>query len=341
MVEFLERLGVGFRTEQWIVRADGVVRNAHVFLEEDPAWMREVEAKTTPWLGFTHPRVAEIHSISWARENLVVVTGDERGTYFMRAAKHLSDAREREAWAAAEVLAIADALTAMTRHEPGLVHQRVFDQVIVSPTGYARMRAPIAHVQAYAPGTYLGRGNSIGSLDGMSPEQVHGKRATPASDVFSLGTLLFSAIALRRPYAGANNSDFERMKAISDCVTPSPPSDSLAIWSVLRRALAKQPSERYPTPAAFADALRHAADGEPPPSALTKLATFVPGTGPAPSESVGIIGWRCTKQWEGLTPTQSEGIRYCGECKHEVVEVKSLRAVIPLLGQRCVAYRPE
>lgn len=340
MVEFLERLGVGFRTEQWIVRAGGVVRNAHVHQDDDVKWLREVEQQTSAWLGFSHPRVAEIHSISWARKQLVIVTGDERGTYFMRAAKHLTDAREREAWAAAEVLAIADALVAMTRHQPGLVHQRLFENLFVAVDGHARLRAPIACVPAYAPGTYLGRGQAIGTLDGMSPEQVRGARATPASDVFALASVLYFAIALRRPFPGKNDNDFERMTAIAEAAPPRPPSDSLAVWSVLRRALAREPGERYATPAAFADALRTAADAAPA-SALAKLAAFVPGTGPAPGESIGIIGWRCTKRWEQLTPTESDGIRHCRECKHDVVEVRSLEAVIPLLGKRCVSYRPE
>ncbi|HEY5920667.1 MAG TPA: hypothetical protein VIV11_03310 [Kofleriaceae bacterium] len=341
MVEFLERLGMGFRTDQWIVRADGVVRNAHVFHEDDPAWMREVEDKTRPWLGFVHPRFAEIHSISWARDTLVIVTGDERGQLLTRAAKHLTDPAEREAWAVAEAIAIANTVAAMTNHQPGFVHERVYDQVFVGADGHARLRAPIAYVQAYKPGTYLGRGNSLGSIYGMAPEQARGLRVTPATDVFGLATLLYTAIALRRPFEGANDSDFERLQAIVDAKQPRPPSNSLATWSVLKRALAKEPAERYPTPAAFADALYTAAGQTAPPSALAKLAALHPRTGPAPNESVGIIGWRCTKRWESLKPTESEGVRYCGECKHDVVEVTSLQAVIPLLGKRCIAYRPE
>lgn len=342
MVEFLEKLGVGFRTEQWIVRAGGVVRNAHVHLDDDVAWLREIETHTKPWLGFSHPRVAEIHSLSWSHDHLVIVTGDERGRLLVHAARHLTDAREREAWAAAEVLAIADAIATMAKHQRGLVHQRIFSQTVINAEGYARLRAPIAFVQAYKPGTYVGRGNSMGSLDGLSPEQIEGRSLTPASDVFSLATLLYTAIALRRPFAGTNDGDFERMVAIRDAVTPRPPSDSLAIWAVLERALAKDAAARYRTPAEFADALRCAVDPVPPASALAKLTPFVRGSaGPAPSESVGIVGYRCTKTWNQLATTSSEGIRYCGECKHDVVEVRSLNAVIPLLGKHCIAYRPE
>jgi hypothetical protein len=339
MVEFLERLGVGFRTEQWVVRSDGVVRNAHVHVDEDVAWLREVEAHTKPWLGFSHPRVAEVHEISWARDHLVIVVGDERGPSFVRAAKQLDDPREREAWAVAELIAISEALAAMTRHQPGLVHQRTYDQLIVGADGHARLRAPIAFVQAYKPGTYLGRGNSIGSLWGMSPEQVIGAGVTPASDVFSLATILYTAIALHKPFGGT--TDFDTLTALRDAVLPKPPPSTADVWAILKRAFAKAPAARYPTPAAFADALRTAGDATPPASALARLSASNRNSGPAPSESAGIMGKRCTKRWDGLTPTATDGIRYCGECKHEVTLVRSLEAVIPLLGQRCIAYRPE
>ena len=36
----------------------------------------------------------------------------------------------------------------------------------------------------------------------MSPEQLHGEALTPASDLFSLGTVLYEALTGRVPYAG-------------------------------------------------------------------------------------------------------------------------------------------
>jgi serine/threonine protein kinase len=339
MVEFLERLGVEFECELWLVRADGITRTAHVYLSEDIDWLRDMEHQTRPWLGFAHPRIAEIHSTSWSRNHLVIVVGDERGTTFPLAAKRLDDPREREAWAAAELIAVAEGLDAMARYRPGAVHRRVHDEMIVGGDGHARLTAPIAYVQSGRERNYVGAGRSIGTPYGLSPELAQGLRVTPASDVFQLGVLLYTAIALRRPFQG--DSDFATLKAIIDAETPRPPSDTLAVWSVIKRSLARDPAGRYPTPAAFADALRTAADATPPASALAKLSAFEPGQRVAPNRSAAIVGSRCTKRWEALEPTSSDGIRYCGGCKHEVVEVRSLAAVIPLLGKRCVAYRPQ
>lgn len=341
MVEFLERLGVDYQCELWLVRADGVLRTAHVFVGDDRDWVRQIEEETRPWLGFSHPRIAEVCSVSWTNEpgNLVIVVGDERGLPFLHAARRLEDPREREPWAVAQIIALGDALGAMVFRSPGLVHRRVYDHAMVRADGHAQLRAPIAWVQAFKHHNYVGRGNSIGSPYGLAPEQARGVRVTPATDVFQLAVLLYTAIAGKRPFTGDN--DFEILHALVEAKPPAPPSSSLAVWTVLRRGLDGDPANRYPTPAAFADALRHAGDAEAPPSALAKLAAFEPGMRPPPSQSAAIVGQRCTKRWDALTPTGSDGVRHCSECKHDVIEVRSLQAIIPLLGKRCIAYRPE
>jgi ABC-type glutathione transport system ATPase component len=94
-VEFLERMAVDSYGEQWLVRAEGgnTLRNAHVFFEDDE--LVQIETKTRPWLGFAHPSVTPIHSISRDGRRLVIVTGDERGTPLLRAAQRVTDALER------------------------------------------------------------------------------------------------------------------------------------------------------------------------------------------------------------------------------------------------------
>ena len=60
------------------------------------------------------------------------------------------------------------------------------------------------------------------TLDYASPEQVRGEAVTPASDIFSLGVVLYRLLADAGPYP-ADTSDFELTKAICD-TEPQPPS---------------------------------------------------------------------------------------------------------------------
>ena len=117
-----------------------------------------------------------------------------------------------------------------------------------------------------------------------APEQVRSEGVTTATDVYSLGVLLYALLAGRHPYARAGQTPFERQQAALD-VNPTRLSEAAAgaetavaerrgttparlarqlrgdIDNIVAKALKKAPAERYPTVTAFGDDLRrHLAD---------------------------------------------------------------------------------
>jgi eukaryotic-like serine/threonine-protein kinase len=103
-------------------------------------------------------------------------------------------------------------------------------------------------------------GTVLGTAGYLAPEQANGERATPASDRYALGVVAFELLTGRRP--------FERESATAEAaahVHAAVPSvyefcDDLPgeLDAVFRKALAKDPDERYPTGAEFVAALRDA-----------------------------------------------------------------------------------
>ncbi len=87
------------------------------------------------------------------------------------------------------------------------------------------------------------------TLDYASPEQVAGGTVTTASDVYSLGVVLYRLLTGRSPY-GARTNDAQRMADILSDTTPARPSlvdrkvDS-DLDNVLLMALRKDPQRRY------------------------------------------------------------------------------------------------
>jgi serine/threonine protein kinase/tetratricopeptide (TPR) repeat protein len=97
-------------------------------------------------------------------------------------------------------------------------------------------------------------GQLLGTPLYMAPEQIEGREPDERSEVFSLGVLSHEILAGKPPYTAASMDELFRQ--ISKDEAPELPELPDAIQNIVFRALAKQPAERYPTMAAFRDAIR-------------------------------------------------------------------------------------
>jgi serine/threonine protein kinase len=101
-------------------------------------------------------------------------------------------------------------------------------------------------------------GTTVGTIDYMSPEQGRDSAlADVRSDIYSLGCTLYHMLAGRPPFAegGLGERLFKHMQAEPADVRQFNPDVPDGLWAVLQRMLAKQPEDRYQTPAELLDTL--------------------------------------------------------------------------------------
>ncbi|MGA5824012.1 protein kinase domain-containing protein [Kitasatospora sp. NPDC094028] len=148
-------------------------------------------------------------------------------------------------------LAVGLATALVEIHRVGLVHRDLKpENVLLAEDGVRVIDFGIARAAEEA--TELTRtGGVIGSPAYMSPEQAEGRALGPASDVFSLGSLLVLALCGRNPFAGATT-----LQTLYNVVHTEPDLGAVpaATRPLLAACLAKDPAAR-PTPARLLDLL--------------------------------------------------------------------------------------
>src|SRR5215216_1883808 len=111
-------------------------------------------------------------------------------------------------------------------------------------------------------------GFAMGTADYMAPEQARGAPVDARADIYALGCVLFKALTGVVPFD--RGSDLEKMWAHLNDAPPSlleaRPELAQALDDVVRRAMAKEPDDRYETAGDFAAAALEAARGGPSPA---------------------------------------------------------------------------
>ena len=207
-----------------------------------------------------HPAIVEIYDFVSATESdpsYIVVELIQGPT--LRTLLEERDGRLLPEIAALIALPLAEALAAA--HDHGVIHRDVKpDNVMVEITGQASRVVltdfGVAHITGME--TMTATGALVGSPAYMSPEQSRGHEVTPASDLWSLGAMMYELVTGVVPFSGKDpftmiaailRGTFRRPSQVIATVGPD-------FEAMIMRCLKAAPGERYPNASALAADLR-------------------------------------------------------------------------------------
>jgi eukaryotic-like serine/threonine-protein kinase len=284
--EIVSAIATGGMGEVWRARdrvLDRIVA-AKVLRSEytgDPSFLARFRNEARHTAALTHPNIASVYDYG--------ETTDETGTQqlaflvmeYVEGQPLVSilhdEGRLPVDWTLHVLEQSAEGLSAA--HRGGVVHRDIKPgNLLIRPDGVVKLTDfGIAQARDATPLTKTGM--VVGTAQYLSPEQAQGMEVTSASDVYSLGVVAYECLAGARPFDGTSQVAI----ALAHINRPPPPLPSdipPAVRLLVERALAKDPADRFPDGAAFAEAISRVAKGGTLTGSTLPAVPLAPATAP-------------------------------------------------------------
>jgi serine/threonine-protein kinase len=246
-------LGVVYEVEHLISRRHEAMK---ILLPDQsgPEMVERFRREVQTLAALTHVNIAQLHTAFYYENQLAMVMELIHG-------ETLRELRARMPIALPQALDFtAQTLQALVyAHALGVVHRDIKpSNIMITQGGFVKLLD--FGIAITEQGSDLTRaGYLLGSLNYMSPEQMSGSKATPRSDLYSVGVTLYELLTGVLPITGANNYEI-MMGHIHQAPVPPhqvAPTVPPHISNAVMRALAKDPAHRFASAEEFLQVLRY------------------------------------------------------------------------------------
>lgn len=266
----LELLGAGgmgsvYKAEHRLMERPVALKVINRSLMEDPAAVERFRREVKTAARLSHPNIVTAFDAEQANEHHFLVMEYVDGLSLDRLIDKQGPLPVREA---CDFIRQA-ALGLQHAHERGMVHRDIKPQNLMrTPDGQIKvldfgLARFVSESQPAGPLTQVG--TVMGTPDYIAPEQAHDARnADIRADIYSLGCTFYYLLSGQAPFP--NGSTLQKLMAHVE-QTPRPMTEMrfdlpAGLSAVLARMMAKDPTQRYHTPAEVAQALAPFAEGK-------------------------------------------------------------------------------
>jgi hypothetical protein len=277
--QIIEKIGQGgmaevYRAYHTLLGSYRAIKILLPWMAQDTQFVERFRREAMAHGGLRHPNIVPVYDAGEFEGRPFIVMDYLTGGSL---AERLSRGPMPPEEAAGLVAQIADALDYAHHQRPPLVHRDVKPSNVLLDESGRPVLVDFGIAQAVSTGPRLTHfGQSIGTPEYMSPEQSQGLSVDGRSDVYSLGIVLYEMVTGRVPFQGASITDVGYQ--VVHAPPPPPhqfnPRTPPYLESVIMRALAKRPEDRFQTAGEMAQALRDRRVLTPlPAAALAGVAT--------------------------------------------------------------------
>ncbi len=227
----------------------------------DEQFVERFRREASSAAGLNHPNIVQIYD-----------RGQAEGSYYIAMeyleGRSLKEIIVKYAPLSTELLvSIATQVAEALRfaHRRDVIHRDIKPQnIIIDNEGRVKV-TDFGIARAGSAATMTEAGSILGTAHYLSPEQAQGQPVEAASDLYSLGVVMYEMATGRLPFNGDNPVSIAMQHVHDQPALPRSIVESIPenLEAVILRALGKQPVERYLTAQALLEDLGRVQDGEP------------------------------------------------------------------------------
>lgn len=249
--QLLERLGAGgmsdvYRARDLMLERSVAIKVLHENYSNDTAFQQRFRQEARAAANLSHPNIVTVHDFGLDHGQLFIVMEHIPG----KDLKTILRQRGRYSVEEAIPLMVQACAGIGYAHRAGLVHCDIKPHNMIVTTD-GRLKVTDFGI-ARALSTILPdeRADVVwGSPQYFAPEQAVGEPPSPASDVYSLGVVMYEVLTGALPFAAPTSEELARMHLESPPIPPSEyvPDIPSALEQIVLKVLAKEPAARYRT----------------------------------------------------------------------------------------------
>lgn len=246
-----ETLGTGgmaivYKAKDLMLERYVAVKALREDFSQDVAFRERFRQEAKAAANLSHPNIVTVHDFGLDQKHLFIVMEYMPGTDL----KTLIKQKERFSVTEALELMIQACSGVGYAHRAGLVHCDIKPHnMLVTPEGRLKV-TDFGIARALSTISPDERSEVVwGSPHYFSPEQASGMPPSPASDVYSLGVILYEMLAGRLPFIASDSGELARMHREDLPVAPRYYNTSIPtkLEEIILKVLSKEPSARYRT----------------------------------------------------------------------------------------------
>jgi serine/threonine-protein kinase len=249
--QLLERIGTGgmadvFRARDLMLERTVAIKILHETYSDDKSFQDRFKQEARAAANLSHPNIVTVHDFGFDHGQLFIVMEHIPG----KDLKTILRQRGRYSVEEAIPLMVQACAGIGYAHRAGLVHCDIKPHnMIVTPDGRLKV-TDFGIARALSTIMPDERADVVwGSPQYFSPEQAVGEAPSPASDVYSLGVVLYEVLTGALPFTAPSSEELARMHLEENPIPPSEyiPDIPTALEEIVMKVLAKEPAARYRT----------------------------------------------------------------------------------------------